>query len=59
MGLWQPSWLTPQSKALCPRGRKPGIYLVAFEEGRDFEGGPNVLQPVPVGDLGTENKPGF
>lgn len=30
------------------------MYLVAFEEGRNFQGGPNVLQPVPVGDLGTE-----
>lgn len=31
------------------------MYLVAFEEGRNFQGGPDVLQPVPVGDLGIEH----
>lgn len=29
-------------------------YLMALEEGRDFQGFSNGLQPVPVGDLRTE-----
>lgn len=33
--------------------------LMALEEGRNFKGGSNGLQPVPVGDLGTERRPEF
>lgn len=34
-------------------------YLMALEEGRDFQGFSNGLQSVPVGDLRTEGNHSF
>lgn len=40
---------------MCVCGAEVSVpYLVALEEGRDFQGFSNGLQPVPVGDLKAE-----
>lgn len=42
-------------QAVCVCGAEGAVpYLVALEEGRDFQGRSNGLQPVPVGDLKAE-----
>lgn len=48
----------PRGAAL-PRTATARTHLVAPEEGGHLQGGPDVLQPVPVGGLGRERRRGF